>query len=148
MNIFDALKDDHRTQRSLANTILRTEGKSKDRQSVYEKLRTELKAHARSEERFFYAILLHDDLTQQKSRHSLAEHNEIDEMISKLDETDMTSSAWMIYYKQLRELIFHHLEEEERQIFQLAGKVLSEKQKEELAGSYKKLVEEGRRELD
>lgn len=148
MNIFDALKDDHRTQRSLANTLLRTEGKSTDRKNVYDRLRNELKAHARSEERFFYTPLLQDDLTQQRSRHSLAEHNEIDEMIGKLDETEMTSSAWMIYYKQLRELIFHHLEEEEREIFQLAGKVLTEEQKEKLGDDYQKLMEEGRKGWD
>jgi iron-sulfur cluster repair protein YtfE (RIC family) len=144
MNIFDKLKEDHRTQRSLANTILRSEGKSKDRESVYQKLKTELRAHARSEERIFYSPLLDDDMTQQKARHSMSEHNEIDEMIEKLDETSMSSSAWMIYYKQLRELVFHHLEEEENKVFQLAGKVLSERQKEDFTDSYQKLMEEGR----
>ena len=142
MNIFEELKTDHKTQRSLANTLLRTEGETEERKSIYEKLRDQLKLHAKSEERFFYKPLMEFDMSQEKARHSVAEHHDIDEMIEKLDSTEMSSPAWMTYFRQLRELVIHHLDEEENEVFQIAGRVLSNVQKEKLGSDYRKMMDE------
>ncbi|MNO07802.1 hypothetical protein D3C81_2301550 [compost metagenome] len=40
--------------------------------------------------------------------------------------------------KKLSEKVHHHLEEEEQKFFQMAGKLLNDKQKESLAGQYEK----------
>ncbi|MCK9452335.1 MAG: hypothetical protein M0Q90_11645 [Bacteroidales bacterium] len=50
--------------------------------------------------------MLEHDKSQENARHSIAEDHEIDELIEKLDETDMSSSAWQAYFKNLRELVF------------------------------------------
>ena len=75
-------------------------------------------------------------MTQEKSRHSVAEHHELDEIIEKLEQTDYSSSAWLVEAKNLHHRLIHHLDEEEQQVFQLARKVLTEKQKTELAKDY------------
>ncbi|MGO3850482.1 MAG: hemerythrin domain-containing protein, partial [Pseudoalteromonas prydzensis] len=51
-------------------------------------------------------------------------------------ETDMSSPAWLVTAKKLHHLVHHHLTEEEHEIFQLAGKALSEEQKLSLAEKY------------
>ncbi|MEP8022183.1 hemerythrin domain-containing protein, partial [Vibrio parahaemolyticus] len=38
--------------------------------------------------------------------------------------------------KTLRHKVLHHLEEEEQRFFQMAGKVMSDKQKQQLANDY------------
>lgn len=76
-------------------------------------------------------------MMQEKARHGIAEHHEIDELIEKLDETDYDSSAWLKYAKDLKEKVEHHLEDEEHSFFQLAGKVFSQSQKEDLAIKYR-----------
>lgn len=76
------------------------------------------------------------DLTQEKARHSVAEHHEIDELIELLDETDYSATHWLTHAKQLQELVTHHLDEEEQEVFQLAGRGLQEKQKTSLASEY------------
>lgn len=81
-----------------------------------------------------------DDLTQEKARHSVAEHHEIDELVEQLEDTKMSSSAWLKTAKKLNELVHHHLSEEEREVFQLAGKALTEDQKETLAKRYNKAM--------
>ncbi|NAT45615.1 hemerythrin, partial [Pseudomonas syringae pv. actinidiae] len=44
--------------------------------------------------------------------------------------------------KKLSEKVHHHLKEEEQKFFQMAGKLLDDKQKESLAGEYVKEYEE------
>ena len=84
------------------------------------------------------------DLTQEKSRHSVAEHHEMDELIEELEKTDMSSPGWIATAKKLGDRVIHHLDEEEHEVFQLAGKALTEKQKEELAKSYRQSMEENK----
>jgi len=68
----------------------------------------------------------------------------MDELIEKLEETDMDSSGWLVYAKQLCEKVEHHLEDEEHVFFQLAGKVLSENQKALLSQDYQKAMKDNR----
>lgn len=144
MRIFEAIRHDHDIQRRLADRLIATSGESDERRQLYESFKHELQIHADAEERHFYIPLMEVDMSQDKARHSIAEHQEIDELIEKLDETEMSSPAWLTYAKQLHEIVTHHLDEEEHEVFQLAGKALAEKQKEELAKDYKKMMEDNR----
>lgn len=137
MNIFEALREDHDKQRTLADQLIKTQGDSEGRDELFAKLKTELKAHAAAEERCFYIPLMEHDLTQEKSRHSVAEHHEIDEMIEKLEKTDYSSPAWLAEAKNLHHRVHHHLEEEEHEVFQMGGKVLTDAQKTSLATEYR-----------
>lgn len=135
--VFEALRADHDSQRELVDRLVETEGASDERSELFDKLKTELAAHADAEERFFYIPMMEFDLTQEKARHSVAEHHELDELVESLEETDMSSPAWLSTAKDLRERLTHHLDEEEQEVFQMAGKVLTETQKTELASSYR-----------
>jgi hypothetical protein len=46
--------------------------------------------------------------------------------------------AWLATAKKLSDKVHHHLKEEEQKFFQMAGKLLDDKQKEQLAGQYEK----------
>ena len=131
--IFEALRSDHEIQRDLVDRLVETTGDSDERKSVFERLKVELEAHAIAEERCFYVPLMQDDLTQEKARHSVSEHHEIDELVQKLVEYDRTASAWLTTAEELHHKVHHHLDEEEQEVFQLAGKALSETAKTELA---------------
>ena len=137
MNIFEALREDHQKQRTLLDILIKTEGASEGREEIFEKVKKELEHHAIAEERHFYVPLMEHDLTQEKSRHSVAEHHDIDECIKKMEETEQSSPAWLSYAKKLHELVNHHLDEEEHEVFQMAGKALTETQKGSLAGDYR-----------
>ncbi len=144
MTIFEAIRKDHDIQRELCDRLVKTSGDTKTRYSYYQKLKDELKVHADAEERYFYVPLIKDDMTQDHARHGVAEHHEIDELIEKLDDKEMSSSAWLVIAKQLREKVYHHLKDEEQTFFQLAGKVLTEQQKSNLESSYRKhMTDEG-----
>lgn len=136
MNIFEALRQSHALQRELGQKIIATQGDSPERRALYKSYKQELAAHATAEERHFYAILLADDRGVDLSRHAIAEHHEMDEQIEELDDTDFSTGAWLTRAKKLVETVDHHLEEEEQKFFQMAGKILPDKQKTVLAKKY------------
>jgi hemerythrin-like domain-containing protein len=144
MNIFEALREDHEIQRTLCDKLVKTSGDNDLRKNMFNKLKHELEIHADAEERHFYVPLIESDLTQEKARHSIAEHHEMDELVEKLEDTDMSSPAWLVYMKQLAEKVEHHLDEEEHEVFQMAGKALTEKEKKSLATDYQKAIKENR----
>lgn len=141
MTIFEAIRKDHDKQRELCKLVTSTSGESKDRKLVWQQLKKELHIHADVEERTFYSPLIHNDMMQEHARHGIAEHHEMDELIEKIDETDMDSPGWLVYAKQLCEKVTHHLEDEEHSFFQLAGKVFTEKEKTDIAKDYQKQME-------
>ncbi|MBY8933429.1 hypothetical protein PS619_03958 [Pseudomonas fluorescens] len=138
MNIFEALRESHDRQRSYAKTLIETSGDTPERVEAYKQLKAELQAHETAEERHFYIPLMELDDGVDLSRHAIAEHHEMDEMMEELDETEMSSPAWLAIAKKLSDKVHHHLKEEEQKFFQMAGKLLNEKQKEQLAGQYEK----------
>lgn len=144
MNIFEALRADHDIQRDLCKRIISTKGKSAHRKQLLKALKHELEIHADAEERYFYVPLIKDEMSQPHARHGIAEHHEMDEIIEKLEETEMDSPAWLVYAKQLCDKVEHHLEDEEHTIFQLAGKVFTETQKKSLAQNYNDHIKEKR----
>ncbi|WP_433770034.1 hemerythrin domain-containing protein [Pseudomonas putida] len=138
MNIFEALRESHERQRTYAKALIKTSGDTPERVDAYQQLKAELQAHAIAEERHFYIPLMEFDNGVDLSRHAIAEHHEMDEMMEELDETEMSSPAWLVTAKKLSEKVHHHLEEEEQKFFQMAGKLLDDKQKETLANQYLK----------
>jgi hemerythrin superfamily protein len=136
MNIFEALRLSHDTQRALATHILQTEGASAERSELFRQFKHELAAHAAAEERCFYAPLIAFDSSMAQARHGMAEHHEMDELVDTLNGIELSSTGWLAHFRKLRDKVFHHLEDEEHAIFQLAGKVLKESEKASLAKAY------------
>ncbi|MDH5893865.1 hemerythrin domain-containing protein [Vibrio splendidus] len=139
-NIFDVLKDSHEKQRLLMDALLQTSGDTQARQEIYVNLKDELTKHAIAEERHFYAPLIESDQSIDMTRHGIAEHHGIDKILAQLDDTEMSSPAWLVLMKTLKDKVEHHLEEEEQRFFQTAGRVLDTEQKETLARKYEKEV--------
>ncbi len=140
--IFKALRDDHEKQRTLASLLIKTHGQSQGREELLARLKNELESHAGAEERYFYRMLMKYDLTQDKARHSVSEHKQIDDLVGKLEKTDMSSPGWLSIARELSHLVSHHLDEEEHEVFQLAGKVLDEEEQVRLAQQYQQDMEE------
>lgn len=134
--IFEALRESHELQRTLALQLLDTSGDTPERHALFKDLREELAAHALAEERHFYVPLMQHDAGMDPSRHAIAEHHELDELVEDLEQTDPSSPAWLATARKLSEKVHHHLQEEEHKFFQMAGKLLTERQKTALARDY------------
>lgn len=143
-NIFEALRESHEQQRALYSALTNTSGDTPERRELFEQLKTELAAHALAEDRHFYVPLIAHDAGVDLSRHAIAEHHEIDELVESLEKTEPSSPAWLPLARKLADKVEHHLKEEEHKFFQMAGKLLTEKQKTALAVSYQADYEEAK----
>ena len=76
------------------------------------------------------------DQSVDLSRHAIAEHHEMDEMVEHLDQVDPHAAEWEECCRKLCEKVEHHLKEEEEKFFPQAGEVLSDEQKMQLAKEY------------
>ena len=136
MNIFEALRVSHQTQRELSTRLLASLSDGARRQEIFLELKSELVAHETAEERCFYVPLFEHDVTVDAARHGIAEHHQMDEMGESLEQMDPASAQWRECAQKLCDKIEHHLSEEEHKFFQEAGKVLTETQKTALAKEY------------
>ncbi len=144
MTIFESIRSDHETQRTLIGILTDTTGDSDGRNEVWGRLKAELTAHAGAEERYFYVPLMEHDLTQEAARHSVSEHKELDDFIEQLEGYDMSGSQWIQTAKELEQRLLHHLDEEETEIFPVAGKALDDEAKATLATDYEADMERRR----
>jgi hemerythrin-like domain-containing protein len=111
--IFDRLKRDHDKHRELLDRLLDTSGDSAEREKLFTELTKELKSHAAAEEQALYSTMLRKPPTTDETRHSVAEHHEIDEALNDLAATDMSQGAWLTKFKEFEHRYRHHIEEEE-----------------------------------
>jgi hypothetical protein len=123
--IFEDLKHDHDHHREQLEKLGETHGDSEERHTLFESLRQELQAHAAAEEEALYATMLGCPELRDDARHSVSEHKEIDDMLGELVEIDMSSSAWLSKFKEMRHRYLHHIDEEEEEMFPKAAEELS-----------------------
>ncbi|MXP09339.1 hemerythrin domain-containing protein [Pseudoblastomonas halimionae] len=116
-DIFARLKEDHDRHRELLDRIGETSGETDERKTLFEEFTKDVKGHASAEEQALYSTMLRKPPTTDETRHSVAEHHEIEEALNDLAATDMSSSAWLQKFKQLDHDYRHHIDEEEEDHF-------------------------------
>lgn len=117
VDIFERLRLDHDRHRDLLDQIEETHGESPERVDLFETLTVELKGHAAAEEQALYSTMMRKPETTDETRHSVAEHHEIEVALNDLAATDMASGAWLTKFRQLKHDYLHHIDEEEEEHF-------------------------------
>ena len=136
--IFDRLKADHDRHRELLDRIDATRGDSDDRAILFETFRVEVTAHAASEEMSLYATMLGKPDLRDEAQHSVAEHKEIEDLLTELYEMDFGSTGWLTRFRTMKDRYLHHIEEEEEEMFPEAEEGLSAAKKKEIAAIFEK----------
>ena len=117
LDIFGRLIMDHELHRDLLDALGETQGESEERAELFERLTREIKSHAAAEEQALYSTMMRKPETTDETRHSVAEHKEIEELLNDLAATPMSSGAWMSKFRTLNERYLHHINEEEAENF-------------------------------
>jgi len=125
-SIYAAIKSDHDRHRDLMDTIADTSGDSDRRNTAWSEFYHDVKAHAAAEEETFYSKLISKTWGQDSARHSVHEHQQLDDLMEELNELDMSSPGWLQKFKTLRHDYLHHIEEEEDEVFTRAREVIDE----------------------
>lgn len=124
MDIFARLTADHDAHRELAESLLDAQNPEK-RRTLFERLRRDVEAHANAEEQTFYAALLAQPDVQQTARHSIIEHEELEELFEAAERAGPQGDEWPDAIAALVDRLKHHMHEEEDDVFPEAREVLS-----------------------
>ncbi|RPF72547.1 hemerythrin domain-containing protein [Aurantiacibacter spongiae] len=141
-DIFARLKQDHEDHRKLLDRLADTSGESEERKSLLEQFTKDVKSHAAAEEQALYSTMLRKPETTDETRHSVAEHHEIDEMLNDLAATDMSSSAWKTKFDKLDHDYRHHINEEEEDHFPDFENYLTQEDEEHMREVFDRRKEE------
>lgn len=136
-DIFQALIASHQVQRQLCDQIESLLASDiQAAKKTYPELEVELQAHAAAEERHLYVPVMQFDEGLDLSRHAIAEHHEMDEMMHKLNDGRISDDTWQDTCKALIHEVRHHLKEEEQEFFKQAKSILDAEQQVRLGALY------------
>lgn len=125
-DIFAAIKKDHDTHRALMARIADTSGGSDARKAAWDEFYRDVKSHAAAEEETFYSKLMSKTWGQDAARHSVHEHQQLDDLMEELNDMDMSSPGWLNKFHTLEHDYKHHMDEEEDEVFARAREVIPE----------------------
>lgn len=132
-DIFARIEADHETIRSLLEKAEKANGSGR---AVFEELQRELWAHAKVEEGVFYAALSKARSAKGETIEGLNEHHLINTLLDELNAMTATDSGWTAKLQVLGELVRHHLDEEEEELFEEARDYLDDDRSVELGALY------------
>lgn len=127
------LKDDHAKVKELLSKLAETgERATKARQDLLNTIQAELEAHTAIEEEIFYPAFKKAGAEKEDDKlfyEAKEEHRAVEKLVlPDLIETDAGTVVFAGRAKVLKELIEHHAEEEEKEMFPRAKKLLSKEQ--------------------
>jgi hemerythrin-like domain-containing protein len=120
-NAISMLKQEHEEVRKLLDKLMETSnGAVKTRTDLLEKIATKLRAHTKIEEEILYPALRDAGSDKEKKMYyeAVEEHRAVEELVlPDLEKTDPASNEFAGRAKVLKELIEHHIDEEESELF-------------------------------
>jgi hemerythrin-like domain-containing protein len=132
----ELLEADHEKVRELLSQLVESTSRAeKKRRELLAKIEQELHVHTHIEEEIFYPAFKAAGNSEHKKMYfeAMEEHRAVDELVlPDLKKTDPTSEKFSGRAKVLKELIEHHADEEEDEMFKLARKSMSREELQEL----------------
>jgi hemerythrin superfamily protein len=130
------LKADHEKVRGLLSQLEKsTEKGVKKREELLSQIAEELTIHTTIEEEIFYPSY-RDAVAKKEDRklyqEALEEHHVVDLVMPEIEDTDPGSEVFSAKAKVLKEIVEHHAEEEEKEMFPRARKVMDAEELQEL----------------
>jgi hemerythrin superfamily protein len=130
------LKADHEKVRGLLSQLEKsTEKGVKKREELLSQIAEELTIHTTIEEEIFYPSY-RDAVAKKEDRklyqEALEEHHVVDLVMPEIEDTDPGSEVFSAKAKVLKEIVEHHADEEEKEMFPRARKVMDAEELQEL----------------
>jgi hemerythrin-like domain-containing protein len=143
MDIFDVLTSDHEKVKKILEQMEQTTPRAaKRRETLLEHLDENLLPHMYAEEEFFYQILFDESSDKEVAYQALEEHRAAKAVLADLKTAPADDLRWSARLKVLKELVEHHIEEEETTVFDLARSLMDEERATEVGRRFKELKKE------
>jgi hemerythrin-like domain-containing protein len=120
------LKQDHKNVKQLLKQLEAAED-GDERLQLFSQIENELKIHTQIEEEIFYPAF-HQAAEGEEGEHlyyeAVEEHHVVDMVLPEMTDTDENSDEFAAKAKVLKDLVEHHAEEEETEMFPAARKLM------------------------
>ena len=126
MDILKLLKQDHKVVLGIIEKIETSTRGGKTREQNYSKLKKEIFSHMQAEETTFYPFLLKEATEKDCLYEAFEEHRVVRLALPDIDSTDVSDEQWLPKFKVIVEMLKHHIEEEENEVFELAEDIILE----------------------
>ena len=124
MNAMDLLKKQHKEVKALFKKVEKAEG-ARERRQLMDQIATALEGHTTIEEEMFYPAV--KELGSKKAEEMVAEafeeHHVVKLVLAELPNVDPEDERFEAKMTVLSELVEHHADEEEEEMFKLAKKI-------------------------
>jgi hemerythrin superfamily protein len=129
----DLLKRQHREVKSMFKEIEKAE-RPRERRRLLDSIAQALKSHTTIEEEIFYPAVreIGSDKAEEMYAEALEEHHVVDLVLAELPTVDPEDERFEAKMTVLSELVEHHADEEEKEMFPLAEKKLGSEEIAEL----------------
>ena len=115
--IYDAIKKDHDQHRAWLATLADDASDKSARKQAWDSFYRDVKAHAAAEEETFYSKLISKTWGQDAARHSVHEHQQLDDLLEELNGMEIGAEGWSDRFDKLKHDYEHHIDEEEDEVF-------------------------------
>lgn len=141
MDAISLLRDDHRAVEKLFKQYEETSSRAvKTRRTLVDKIIKELAVHAEIEEQLFYpAVRALDPAEESDVLEGLEEHHIVTWTLSELEKMPADHERFNAKVTVLIEMVRHHMEEEEDEIFGAVREKLGRKELQDLGESLEEL---------
>jgi hemerythrin-like domain-containing protein len=119
-------KDHQEVKQILANLKNTSDRAMKTREDLFMNLKQELIPHMKGEEKHFYPSLKDNKEAREVTMESLEEHHVAETVLKELDKLSRDAENWGAKLKVFKEIVEHHIEEEEEELFKAAEDTLDE----------------------
>lgn len=127
MNIYEALEKDHEQIKLLLDRLVEASELDQDTRTLLDQIRDELIPHARAEEAIFYNNLrAESDWGTLDAADSYREHAQAETVLRTLIGLERIDTEWTAAARSLRDAVFHHIEEEEKDAFAKSQQAFSD----------------------
>ena len=124
-DFFQMLKKNHEEVKGILAQLKETKGSApKKREKLFQKLREELVPHMKAEESAFYRPLMAKKEAREDAMEGMEEHHVSEMVLKELENMGKGEDQWGAKMSVFKELVEHHVKEEEGKIFKSAEKAL------------------------
>ncbi|NLW87161.1 MAG: hypothetical protein GXY38_09835 [Planctomycetes bacterium] len=136
MDIFSIIKSDHKKVQDTLESMLDTSsGDEQSRRQFTDQLRDLLLPHMSAEEALLYPLLMEEG-DPELAMEAIEEHRTAKHVLSELESLSPGDAFWHARCQVLSELIEHHIDEEESDIFENASEFLDKQRAQRLAREF------------
>jgi hemerythrin superfamily protein len=137
-SIYDTLKKEHKEVKEMFKQIL---DDKKPSMTIFSQIMNALTPHMAGEEKYFYPAIKNSDKSNEETafivNEAFEEHKWAKSLANEICKMNEKDEMWIPKVKVLSDMIEHHIEEEEGEVFKEAKKVIGKDQQEKILSQYK-----------